>query len=125
MRFRLPTKEEWQYAARAASNDSETLRYNNPLPNEMVVYATDKPKCISCMQPNEIGLYAMCGNVWEWTQQQLKGFETSIVGGGFMDEANNVKITTQKPFLMKNYQGDLGFRFVVSFDDFQAYLNKN
>lgn len=125
MRFRLPTKEEWQYAARAAKNDSEDFIYNRPLPNDRVVYATNKPKCISCMQPNEIGLYALCGNVWEWTAQQLKGFETTIVGGSYLEDESAVKVTTQKPFLMDNHQGDLGFRFVVAFEDFQAYLNKN
>lgn len=125
MQFRLPTKEAWQYAARAASNGSELFRYNRPLPNEWVVYATDKPQCISCIQPNEIGLYALCGNVWEWTEQQLKGFETTIVGGSYLEDESAVNVNSQKPFLMDNHQADLGFRVVVDFEDFQNYLENN
>lgn len=125
MCFRLPTKEEWQYAARATKNNSEDFRYNQPLPNEWVVYAKDKPKCISCMQPNETGLYAMPGNVWEWTMQDLKGFETTIVGGSYLDDEDAVKVNIRKPFLMENHRADLGFRVVVDFEDFQNYLKNN
>ena len=64
----------------------------------------------------------MCGNVWEWTQQQLKGETTLIVGGSFLDEANNVKVTSQKEFNMFDRSKTLGFRILVEAKDFKHYL---
>ena len=126
--FRLPTKEEWQYAARAGNFDNGDYFYNKVLPNEYVIYrgnSNEKPNCISCMQPNELGLYGMVGNVWEWTEQQLKGFDTAIVGGSFFEDANHVKVTTTKVMNMNHKQKDIGFRMIVSAKEFERYLKKN
>lgn len=125
--FRLPTKEEWQYAARAGNFENEDFIYNKELPNEFVIYlknSKEKSSCISCMQPNEFGLYGMVGNVWEWTEQQLKGFDTTIVGGSYLEDTNHVKVTTQKVMNMNKKQKDVGFRMIVSKEEFEKLVNK-
>ena len=124
--FRLPTKEEWQYAARGGNFENENFIYNKPLPNQYVVYLKnakyEKPNCISCMQPNELGLYGMVGNVWEWTEQQLKGFDTAIVGGSFFEDADHVKVTTRKAMNMNHKQKDIGFRMILSAKEFEKLV---
>ena len=126
IQFRLPTKEEWQYAAKAYNFDNDDFRYNKPLPNEYVVYSKNakykKPNCTSCMQPNELGLYGMVGNVWEWTEQRFKGFTTFMVGGSFLEDEEFVKVTSQKEIDFNTKQKDLGFRMIVDAKEMHKYL---
>ena len=125
--FRLPTKQEWEYAAKAGNFENEDFIYNRELPNEHVIYignSKDKPSCISCIQPNEFGLYGMVGNVWEWTEQQFKGTNAFIVGGSFFEDENHVKATTKKEINMNHKQKDLGFRFVVNASEFKKLVKK-
>lgn len=127
--FRLPTKEEWQYAARGGNFNDNNFIYNKELPNNYVVYLKntkyEKPECISCMKPNELGLYGMVGNVWEWTEQRLKGFTAFIVGGSYLEDADHVKVTTQKEIDFSHKQKDVGFRMIVSKEEFEKLVNKN
>tara|TARA_R110001632_G_scaffold6324_5_gene25883 strand:- start:67169 stop:67873 length:705 start_codon:yes stop_codon:yes gene_type:complete len=124
--FRLPTKEEWEYAARGGNFENDQYLYNTNQPNEYVVYKDNstynKPKCISCMKPNEFGLYGMVGNVWEWTEQRLKRWKIEIVGGSFMQNKDSVKVTSIKMIDTREKRSDLGFRFVVDAESFKKFL---
>ncbi|MGF1533619.1 MAG: SUMF1/EgtB/PvdO family nonheme iron enzyme, partial [Bernardetiaceae bacterium] len=68
--YRLPTEAEWEYAARGGKNGKPTL-YAGSNEIDKVAWYRENAKGthpVGELAPNELGLYDMSGNVYEWCQ---------------------------------------------------------
>ena len=68
-KFRLPTESEWEYACPGGVN-SRSSKYSGNNDPDVVAWYRDNSGSqthpVATKAPNELGIYDMSGNVWEW-----------------------------------------------------------
>lgn len=106
--FRLPSEAEWEYAARGGQK-ARGMVYAGSNSIDSVAWYWDNagrvPHAVGQKQPNELGLYDLSGNAWEWCQDKetaypdgppprVAGGQRRVARGGSWNyEAWNCRVT--------------------------------
>ena len=132
--FRMPTEAEWEYAARGGRKSKGTLYAGSNNPADVAWTAElcakqDRHMPVKQKQPNELGLYDMCGNVSEWcadfyhsypAQHQANPCNTApgwfhvVRGGAYNNPARYSRVTNRYMYDPRRKWVNLGFRIVMS-----------
>jgi eukaryotic-like serine/threonine-protein kinase len=77
--YRLPTEAEWEYGCRAGAETSRSYGANLDLLGRYARYiATSQDRTWRCgsLMPNNLGLFDMLGNIFEWCQDRYLPYRT-------------------------------------------------
>ncbi|MDX1908392.1 MAG: formylglycine-generating enzyme family protein [Bacteroidia bacterium] len=90
--YRLPAEAEWEYAARGGSYSEGYIYAGSDKLKDVGWYNENsggETHPVGQLSPNELGLYDLSGNIWEWCEDDwhdtYKGAPTD--GGAWIDSA--------------------------------------
>lgn len=135
--YRLPTEAEWEFAARGGNNSKGTTYAGSNDINAVGWYAANseqKAHPVAQKAPNELGLFDMTGNVWEWCwdiydwnyykaspQDDPKGPATGpyrvMRGGAWYNEPKYARVFTRQNHHIGFKQTSVGFRVARTYFD--------
>jgi len=122
--YRLPTEEEWEYAARGGKL-SKHYKYSGGNQVSKVAWCRGQEKSITIHEvgtkaPNELGVYDMSGNIWEWTSSPCADFskkksssniEYMVTRGGCANSTEKgCRVSRRYSSAIKHKSKYLGFR---------------
>jgi formylglycine-generating enzyme required for sulfatase activity len=131
--YRLPTEAEWRYAARGG-NKSQQKKYSGANDFKELKEVTWRMRNsdrhthpVGKKEPNELGLYDMSGNVWEWCSNWYSDYPATpqenpqgplqdsirvLLGGSWVGDAKNCRVSNRDDIAPGFRSICVGFRLV-------------
>lgn len=116
--FRLPTEAEWKYAAKGGNKSKGYIYAGSDDIDKVAWYdgnSNNSTHPVKQWSPNELGIYDMSGNVWEWCEDLYNPSSSSRVlrGGSWYSDARRCRVSNRY-FGVPDYGSDcIGFRLVL------------
>ena len=129
--FRLPTEAEWEYAARGGSWSLGYKYSGGSTLGDVAWYdgnSGSKTHPVGTKAPNELGLYDMSGNVWEWCSDWIGSYSSVsqtnprgpssgsyrvLRGGGWHFSSGCCRVSNRSTGSPVNRSYGIGFRLVL------------
>ena len=129
--FKLPTEAQWEYAARGAAKNRGKKYSGDNCACDVAWFDENSNKrthSVGEKRANELGIYDMSGNVWEWCSDWYDVYDTQIVtdpvgaasgtrkvlrGGCANTASGNCRVSYRIGRNVKYKDGFLGFRLVL------------
>lgn len=125
IQFDLPTEDEWEYAARGGQKSKHYLYAGSDDVDDVAWYRNNSEQSthpVGEKRPNELGLYDMCGNIWEWTKTPAHPYATNIEpdgnifirrGGSWWHADKNCRVSRRYASDRSKKTSGLGLRVVI------------
>lgn len=129
--FRMPTEAEWEFAARGGNNSENTIYSGSNTVGSVAWYsqnASGKTHPVAQKQANELNIYDMTGNLWEWCSDWYGNYSSSsqtnptgptsgssrvIRGGGYSDNAEDCRVSVRSSATPGTGYTTIGLRLVM------------
>ena len=130
-RFRLPTEAEWEFAARGGKK-STGAKYSGSSSVANVAWydgsSGGQTHPVGKLRPNELGIYDMSGNVWEWCSDWYGSYGSSsqtdpygassgqsrvLRGGSWFSGARYCRVSNRDGITPSGRDDYYGFRVVL------------
>ncbi|GHS84921.1 hypothetical protein FACS1894201_03990 [Bacteroidia bacterium] len=132
LHYRLPTEAEWEYAAKGGQS-THNYTYSGSNTVDEVAWSSENSggttHTIGTKTANELGIYDMTGNVWEWCSDwhgstypsgtsnptgATTGSDRVVRSGSWNNVASSCTVSYRNYYsLASRYNFDLGFRVVI------------
>ena len=128
--FRLPTEEEWEYAAKGGLQ-SKGNKYSGSAAAQRVAWYSNNSNGtthkVGSLMPNELGLYDMSGNVSEWCEMLFDRYyeddddnpyydpdTRACRGGNWYSQIANCTVTSTVSYDVDVQKSTIGLRLAAS-----------
>ncbi|MDR2424223.1 MAG: formylglycine-generating enzyme family protein [Prevotellaceae bacterium] len=131
--YRLPTEAEWEYAARGGKKSKGFIYSGSNDPNDVTKYygtaGNSWPVDDPALKPNELGIYNLTGNAYEWTSDwygeysanaqtnptgPASGTERVARGGTYINVPTGLRVAARYHYEPDAQEKFIGFRIAHS-----------